>query len=614
MHTVGVTFLATNDLPATELNKPFQRTMNTPGSIPGFLFYPHVGQVDDRRAATTPRAPATRRAAQTDLRRAGPAHARARGRRLRPHDRLDARQARVPPAGDRRRTHACLMQFYQAGRSEGGSFDDGIEAALQRILADPEFIYRGEREPASAGRRPSLSHHRPRAGVAAVVLPLEQHSGRPADRPRGAGHAARSGGARAAGAPHARRPARPRRWSRNFTGQWLERRGRSRTSEPVVNLFPDFDDNLRDAYQREVELFFASVVQEDRSILDLLTANYTFVNERLAKHYGIPNIYGPQFRRVTLPPELDVRRGLLGKGALLTVTSNPARTSPVTRGKWFQQTFLGVDAAGSAAGRRGPSSAKPTDTTGNAKAPTMREALEKHRVEPELLVVPPDLRADRHRARELRRGRRLAHARRRRADRRERRAARRHASSTVRSACATLMSPLRRSVRARRRREAADLRARPRRRVTTTCRWCARSCATAAKPGTIDSRRSSWASSRATPFQMNQKAAVRPRPRSGAAQLNRSSPSSCFSPRSTSPGGRSCAVPAPRWRCRCSKRWCRRATALAQTAASAEAALRRPVRAARRWRPATGCPRRKARCRPSCRSTGSRSSRSAIRR
>ena len=91
-----------------------------------------------------------------------------------------------------------------------------------------------------------------------------------------------------------------------------------------------------------MELFFDSIVHEDRSVLDLLTADYTFVNERLAKHYGIPNVYGSQFRRVTLGPELDMRRGLLGKGALLTVTSQPARTSPVTRGKWFLQTFLGV--------------------------------------------------------------------------------------------------------------------------------------------------------------------------------------------------------------------------------------------------------------------------------
>src|SRR5262249_19342713 len=127
----------------------------------------------------------------------------------------------------------------------------------------------------------------------------------------------------------------------NFTGQWLSVRS-LKTAEPVVNLFPDYDNNLREAFQHEAELFFGSIVREDRSVLDLLTADYTFVNERLAKHYGIQNVYGPQCRRGTLAPELDMRRGLLGKGALLTVTSNAARTSPVQRGSWFLQTFLGV--------------------------------------------------------------------------------------------------------------------------------------------------------------------------------------------------------------------------------------------------------------------------------
>jgi hypothetical protein len=166
----------------------------------------------------------------------------------------------------------------------------------------------------------------------------------------------------------------------NFTGQWLGVRS-LKSSEPVVNLFPDFDDNLRAAYQREVELFFGSIAHEDRSILDLLTGDYTFVNERLAKQYGIPNIYGPQFRRVTLPAELDMRRGLLGKGALLTVTSNAARTSPVARGKWFLQTFLGISPPDP------PPNVpvikeKPVDSTGNAKAPTMREIMELHHTSP----------------------------------------------------------------------------------------------------------------------------------------------------------------------------------------------------------------------------------------
>jgi hypothetical protein len=152
-------------------------------------------------------------------------------------------------------------------------------------------------------------------------------------------------------------------------------------SEPVVNLFPDFDDNLRNAFRKETELFFGSIVREDRSVLDLLTADYTFVNERLAKHYGIPNIYGPQFRRVTLGPDQDMRRGLLGKGALLTVTSNAARTSPVQRGAWYLLTFLGVPAP------QPPPNVpaikeKAADSTGNLKAPTMRQIMEAHHSNP----------------------------------------------------------------------------------------------------------------------------------------------------------------------------------------------------------------------------------------
>ena len=168
----------------------------------------------------------------------------------------------------------------------------------------------------------------------------------------------------------------------NFTGQWLNVRS-LKTSEPVVNLFPDFDDNLRNAYQREVELFFDSIVHEDRRVLDLLDADYTFVNERLAKHYGIQNIYGPQFRRVTLPAALDMRRGLLGKGALLTVTSNAARTSPVARGKWFQATFLGVEPPQPPPGVDTSLKEKTsTDTTGNLKVPTMRDVMERHHTNP----------------------------------------------------------------------------------------------------------------------------------------------------------------------------------------------------------------------------------------
>jgi len=123
----------------------------------------------------------------------------------------------------------------------------------------------------------------------------------------------------------------------NFAGQWLYLRN-LKNQQPNTNDFPDFDDNLRQAFQREAELFFESVIREDRNVLDLMTADYTFVNERLAQHYGIPKIYGSDFRRIQLRDE--TRKGLLGKGAILLVTSHADRTSPVVRGKWVLDNLL----------------------------------------------------------------------------------------------------------------------------------------------------------------------------------------------------------------------------------------------------------------------------------
>ena len=272
-----------------------------------------------------------------------------------------------------------LMEFYQAGRSDGGSFDDGIEAALQRVLADPEFVYRAEPEPAglAAGKSYRISDL-----ALASRLSFFLWSSVPDDELIDLAAQGKLKDPAVLEKQVRRMLADPKSEAliTNFTGQWLGVRS-LKTSEPVVNLFPDFDDNLRAAYQREIELFFGSIVHEDRSILDLLTADYTFVNERLAKQYGIPNIYGPQFRRVTLPAELDMRRGLLGKGALLTVTSNAARTSPVARGKWFLQTFLGISPPDPPPNVPAIKD-KPVDSTGNAKAPTMRETMELHHTNP----------------------------------------------------------------------------------------------------------------------------------------------------------------------------------------------------------------------------------------
>jgi Protein of unknown function (DUF1592)/Protein of unknown function (DUF1588)/Protein of unknown function (DUF1585) len=134
--------------------------------------------------------------------------------------------------------------------------------------------------------------------------------------------------------------ARSRALVNNFASQWLHLRNLASIT-PDMRLFPDFDDNLRQAFRQETELFFDSILREDRSVLDLLRANYTFVNERLAKHYGIPHVYGSQFRRLALDQDSD-RGGLLRQGSILTVTSYATRTSPVVRGKWILDNLLGV--------------------------------------------------------------------------------------------------------------------------------------------------------------------------------------------------------------------------------------------------------------------------------
>jgi hypothetical protein len=160
----------------------------------------------------------------------------------------------------------------------------------------------------------------------------------------------------------------------NFMGQWLQLRN-IRNKQPNSHEFPDFDDNLRRALQTETEMFVSSVIREDRSLLDLMTADYTFVNERLAKHYEIPKIYGSHFRRVTLTD--DARRGLLGKGAILLVTSHAHRTSPVLRGKWVLENVVGAPPPP-------PPDVVPPfeEDTEAAKPKSVRERMEQHRRNP----------------------------------------------------------------------------------------------------------------------------------------------------------------------------------------------------------------------------------------
>ena len=197
----------------------------------------------------------------------------------------------------------------------------------------------------------------------------------------------------------------------NFAGQWLYLRN-LKNFLPIADEYPDWDDDLRQGFKRETELLFKSVLHDDRSVLELLTADYTFVNERLARHYGIPNIYGSQFRRVTVTDEN--RRGLLGHGSILTVTSNANRTSPVRRGKWILENLIGTPPPPPP-----PNVPALTDNKDRAKPLTMRAADGAAPCEPGVRQLSPPDGSARLGARQLRRGGRLASEGCRHADRRQ---------------------------------------------------------------------------------------------------------------------------------------------------------------------------------------------------
>jgi hypothetical protein len=228
-----------------------------------------------------------------------------------------------------------IMKIYQEGR-KGASFEKGVEAALVRILAAPRFVFRVERDPSTA--KPG-SPYRLGDFELASRLSFFLWSSLPDDELLRVAEAGQLKNPATLDAQVRRMLADPKSQAivDNFAGQWLQLRN-VRNVQPNSDLFPDFDDNLRQGLKRETELFFESVMREDRPVLDLMTADYTFLNERVAKHYGIRGIYGSRFRRVTLTDER--RFGLLGKGSVLTVTSHAERTSPVERGKWILENIL----------------------------------------------------------------------------------------------------------------------------------------------------------------------------------------------------------------------------------------------------------------------------------
>ncbi|HXP87542.1 MAG TPA: DUF1592 domain-containing protein [Bryobacteraceae bacterium] len=267
-----------------------------------------------------------------------------------------------------------VLPFYTAGRKEA-DFERGIQGALERLLVSPQFLFRIERDPAKVA--PGAPYRISDLELASR-LSFFLWSSIPDDELLDAAANGKLRQPEVLEQQVRRMLADPRSESlvTNFAAQWLFLRDID-AKTPDELLFPDFDETLRSAFRRETELFLDSVLRENRSVLDLLTANYTFVNERLAKHYGIPNVEGSYFRRVTLP-ENSPRGGLLGQGSILTITSYATRTSPVVRGKWVLENLL------SAPPPPPPPNIPALKTEGSepGKVLSMREAMTLHRASP----------------------------------------------------------------------------------------------------------------------------------------------------------------------------------------------------------------------------------------
>jgi len=267
---------------------------------------------------------------------------------------------------------ARLMPFFDAGRASGG-FERGVQLALRRLLASPAFVFRVEQEPPDVA--PGAAYRITDLELA-TRLSFFLWSSLPDDELISLAAANRLH-ERAELEAQTLRMLEDRRADAlvaNFAGQWLHLRNLDNIN-PNSDFFPDFDNDLRQAFRSEAELFFASVLRENRDVLDLMTADYTFVNERLARHYGIPNVYGSQFRRVTLGAGFDARRGLLGKGGVLMATSHADRTAPTLRGKWVMENLLGSPPPPP------PGAVPPLEDPGAAPR-TMRERMQKHRAAP----------------------------------------------------------------------------------------------------------------------------------------------------------------------------------------------------------------------------------------
>jgi mono/diheme cytochrome c family protein len=342
---VGATFVATNYRPSLDLIRHYDRQSLENNSIPQMQNYPAIGfvRIQGPFNAQRPHDSASRR--KIFVCRPASAEATA-GKPVTAVEERCARQIMTTLArrAYRRPTTAnemtTLMTFFHEGR-KGATFEDGIEYSLRLLLSSPQFLVRAEREPVAV-----------KAGQPYRVTDLELASrlsfflwsSIPDEELVTVAAQGRLSQPTVLAQQVRRMLKDPRADAlvTNFGQQLLYLRNLPATSPDGI-YYPNWDDELRQALKRESELFFESVLRDDRDVLDLLTADYTFVNERLAKHYGIPNVYGSRFRRVTLPPEMDYRRGLLGKGSFLAVTwTQNFRSSPVKRGVWVLENILGT--------------------------------------------------------------------------------------------------------------------------------------------------------------------------------------------------------------------------------------------------------------------------------
>src|SRR5579863_4014373 len=365
---VGVTFLATNYRPSLDLIRQYERKSLEDNGIPQLEYYPAVG-ILRIRGPFNPTRPQDSRS----LRKVLTCHPSNADQEVACSQEIlttlmrHAYRRPVTPAD-----MEWVRGFYQEGRREG-TFQDGIELALRRILTSPQFLVRVEREPANAV--PGQPYRITDLELASR-LSFMLWSSIPDDELIKVASENKLHTSPVLETQVRRMLADPKADAlvQNFGDQLLYLRNLPATSPDGV-FYPNWDDELRKGFRRETELLFDSIVKENRSVTELLNADYTFLNERLAKHYGIPNIYGSQFRRVTLGLDLAYRRGLLGQGSVLALTwQQNFRTSPVKRGVWVLENILGTPPP------EPPPNVPPLeDSKGENKVMTLREQMTMHR-------------------------------------------------------------------------------------------------------------------------------------------------------------------------------------------------------------------------------------------